>query len=279
VKKVKRIAIIGVGLIGGSIGLDARRKRLAAEVVGVGHRRSSIQKALRLKAIDRGTLDPAKGVSGADIVILATPILRMPELARKMAPGLKKGCIVTDVGSTKLMITRKIERALPRGVYFVGGHPMAGSEKRGVDLARRDLFKNSICILTKTLGTNAGALNAVSRLWKALGAEIAVLSPKTHDRIVSEISHLPHMLAFTMMNSVDRPSVSYASGSFRDTTRIASSDARIWRDIAVSNKDEIARSISKFKKHLSSLEGMIKKEKLTALEKIFEQARVKRELL
>lgn len=278
-KKAKRIAIIGVGLIGGSIGLDIRRKRLAGEVVGVGHRRSSIQKALKLKAIDRGTLDPAKGVAGADIVILATPILPMPELAAKMAPGLKRGCIVTDVGSTKLMITRKIERVLPRGVYFVGGHPMAGSEKRGVDLARRDLFKRSICILTRTLGTNSGALITVRQLWRALGADVVVLSPKVHDRIASEISHLPHMLAFTMMNSVDKGSVSFASSSFRDTTRIASSDARIWRDIAVSNKDEIMRSISKFKRHLSSLEGMIKKEKLTALEKIFEQARVKRELL
>lgn len=265
-------------MIGGSMGLAIKKKRLAREVVGVGHRRSSINKALKLKTIDSGTLDPVKGVKGADIVVLATPILLMESMVRRIAPYLKKGCIITDVGSSKAVITKKIETLLPKGVSFVGAHPMAGSEKRGVEIARTDLFRNSICILTRTGRTRPASLGAVRRLWASIGARVVILSPKTHDAIVSGISHLPHMVMFALASGVDKKSVRFASTGFKDSTRIASSDPYIWKDIAVSNKGEILRSINRFKGSLTRLEKAIRRQDGAALVKFFKTAKEKREL-
>lgn len=278
-RRFNKIAIIGVGLIGGSIGLALRQRRIARKVVGVGYRRSSIDKAVRLKAIDEGTLDLRKGVEDADIVILATPILSMPSIAKRAKPFLKKGSIITDVGSTKLAITRQIERLLPKRLSFVGGHPMAGSEKRGVEKARGDLFKDSICILTKSPATPAKSLRIIKDMWSTLGAAVTTVSPRAHDRIVSEISHLPHMVIFSMLAGIDKKNLRFASTGLSDATRIASSDARVWRDIAVSNKDELIKSISKFRMSLSQLEKAIKKEDGVALLRIFKRAKNRREIL
>lgn len=277
-KKINKIAIIGVGLIGGSIGLAIKSKRLAKKIVGIGHHRSSINRAIRLKAIDEGTLDLKKGVNGADVVILATPILSMKRIVKKIAPFLKKGCIVTDVGSTKTDIVKNLTEILPAGVFFVGGHPMAGSEKRGVIKARKDLFNNSICILTKEKSTNRSALKLIKGLWSGLGTCVKVLSPHMHDRAVSQISHLPHMIVFSMLGAIEKNSLKLASRGFYDTTRIASSDANIWKDIAISNKKEILKSISQFKKNLSALEKAINKKDSRALMQIFKNAKKKKEL-
>lgn len=278
-KKINKITIIGVGLIGGSIGLAIKAKRLARKVVGVGHHQSSINRAIRLKTIDQGTLNINEGVRGADIVILAVPILSMTRITKKMIPSLKKGCIVTDVGSTKSRLTRDIVKVLPRGIDYVGGHPMAGSEKRGVDKAVKGLFKGSLCILTRSGRSSARSLNTIKGLWKALGTKVIVLSPKAHDKVVSEISHLPHMLVFSMLAGVGRESLKFASSGFSDTTRIASSDAKVWKDIAISNKDEILKSISRFKKSLLSLEKAIRKEDSSSLLRTFKEAKAKRESL
>jgi len=276
-RKYGKITIVGVGLIGGSIGLAIKKKRLAKEVIGVGHRASSIKKAIKKRTIDRGTLNLREGVRGTDIVILAAPVLTIPKLARKMAGSLKRGSIVTDVGSVKSYLTDQLEGVFPRGVHFVGGHPMAGSEKRGVDKAKADLFKSSLCILTKTKRTDRRALAKVKNLWEDLGAEIILLSPQTHDRFVSEISHLPHMVVFAMLNSINTGSLRFASTGFFDTTRIASSDARIWKDIAISNKREILNSIDKFKKELLLIEKSIKENDSEKLISIFSRARKKKE--
>ncbi|MBL7069631.1 MAG: prephenate dehydrogenase [Candidatus Omnitrophica bacterium] len=278
-RKLDKVTIVGVGLIGGSIGLALKQKRLARQIIGVGHRKVSIDKAVRLKAVGQGTLDLTSGVKGADIVILATPILTMTKIVKKIAPHLKKGCIVTDVGSTKFEVVREVEKILPRGVNFIGGHPMAGSEKRGAEKARKNLFKGSICILTKTKSTKAKSLKVVRDLWSAIGAEVVTLSPKAHDRVVSQISHLPHMVIFSMLSGIDNGSLRFASTGFYDTTRIASSDAKIWRDIAISNGDEIVKSIFKFKKDLSVLEKAIKKKESATLLSIFKGAKRKRHLL
>jgi len=278
-KRLNKVAIVGVGLIGGSIGLALKRKRLAREVAGIGHRRSSIKKAVELRTIDWGTLDLKRGVEDADVVILATPILTMTKIVKKIAPYLKKGCIVTDVGSTKFRLVRDIETLLPKGIDFIGGHPMAGSEKRGVEKTKEDLFRNSICILTKTKSTKARPLKAIKALWSAMGAEVITLSPKTHDRIASQISHLPHMVIFSMLAGIDNESLRFASTGFCDTTRIASSDARIWRDIAISNKEEILKSISKFKRDLSELNRAIRRSDDATLMRIFENSKAKRDSL
>ncbi len=278
-KKFEKVVIIGVGLIGGSIGLSLKANRLARKVIGVGHRKSSIKAALRLKTIDSGTLNPVLAVKGADLVILATPILLIEGMVRRIAPHLKKGCIVTDVGSTKTMITNKITRLMPRGVRFIGGHPMAGSEKRGVAYARRDLFKGSITILTRTGKTDSKALSMVKALWTALGARVIILTPKKHDKVVSQISHLPHMVVFSLLDSIDRSDIKFASSGLGDATRIALSDAKIWKDIAISNEKEILASISKFKKRLKDLEQALKNKDTKRLLQIFKSARAKRETL
>ncbi|NQT06847.1 MAG: prephenate dehydrogenase [Candidatus Omnitrophica bacterium] len=278
-KRVDKIVIVGVGLIGGSIGLALKRRQLASEIIGVGHRKSSIDKAVRLKAIDSGTLNIKDGVKGADIVIFATPILTMTGLLKKALPNLKKGCIITDVGSTKSTLTKEIESILSGRASFIGGHPMAGSEKRGVEKANASLFKGSLCILTNTQKADERSLKTIKELWTALEAKVVVLSPVLHDKIVSEISHLPHIAAFSIIEAIDKSSLKFASRGFHDTTRIASSDAKVWKDIAISNKGEILRTITNFKKRLSAIERAIEKGDGAALLRIFKRAKAKRESL
>jgi len=277
--KFDKIAIIGVGLIGGSIGLAIKSKKLARKVVGIGHRQSSINRALKRRVIDVGTLNPKEGVRDANIVILATPILSMLSMVKRIAPFLKEGAILTDVGSTKETLTRQVEKVLPKSVGFVGGHPMAGSEKRGVDQAKKDLFSDSLCILTKTRSTDKSSLNTLKGFWREIGAEVMILSPEKHDRIVSQISHLPHMVVFSMLAGIDTESLKFASSGFCDTTRIAASDAKIWRDIAITNKNEILRSISLFKRNLFFLEEALRKEDSAALLRIFGKANNRRGIL
>ncbi len=276
-KKVKKIAIVGVGLIGGSIGLAIKRKRLAKEVIGIGHRKSSIRKAIRLKAVDKGTLNLKSGVKDADIIILATPVLMIPKMAAKLKRSVKKGAIITDVGSTKSFLTNRLEKILPKHAHFVGAHPMAGSEKRGVDKARSDLFKNSICVITKTRKTNKSAFSTIKSLWSRIGAKTVVLDPNAHDRIISEVSHLPHMVVFALLNAIEKKSLKLASTGLRDTTRIASSDALVWKDIAISNKHEILKSIKKFKSSLGSLERAIRSGSSGKLLSTFNKAKAKRD--
>lgn len=276
----RRIAIIGVGLIGGSIGEAVKKKCLAGSVVGIGRRASSIDEALRRGAIDKGTLDPESGVRGADLVIIATPIGLMPEIVKRMRGSLRKGCIVTDVGSTKSEIVRSLERLMPKGTSFVGSHPLAGSEKRGIAFAQEDLLRGSIVIMTKTKKTNKAALRKLSVFWKALGVgRVVIKSPADHDRIVAEISHLPHIAASALMNSASERSLEFASTGFKDTTRIAASDPAIWRDICVTNKKEIIRALGRYERNIARLKKLIKSGSSARLRREFERSKARREKL
>jgi len=276
----RKVAIIGVGLIGGSIGEAIKKKRLAGTVIGVGHRASSIDEALKRGAIDKGTLDAVKGVAGADLVIIATPVRLIPEVARKISRSLKKGCVVTDVGSTKTEIVRSLERILPKGVDFVGSHPLAGSEKRGIVFAQDDLLKGSIVIMTKTKKTKISSLNRLSGFWRSLGVErVAIRSPEDHDRIVAEISHLPHIAAVAIVNSASDQSLEFASTGFKDTTRIAASDPDIWRDICVTNRKEIIKALEKYERNITRLKKFVKNGSAAQLRKEFERSKARREKL
>ncbi|MFH1996958.1 MAG: prephenate dehydrogenase/arogenate dehydrogenase family protein [Candidatus Omnitrophota bacterium] len=243
---INKVTIVGVGLIGGSIGLAVKKKKLAKEVVGVFRRRSSITKALRVRAVDRGTLDLADGARGADLVIIATPVGMIPVMAKAAAKHLKRGAIITDVGSVKGPICRVIERAIGAGISFVGGHPMAGSEKSGPEFGEAGLFEGSVCILTRTSRTRAGALRVIARFWRSVGADVSVMDPDLHDTIVAGVSHLPHIVAQTLCLSVGRESLKYASGSFRDTTRVASLNAGVWLDIFSANRKNVVKEIDRF---------------------------------
>jgi len=276
----KKVAILGVGLIGGSIGEAIKKKRLAATVIGIGHRASSIAEAHKRGAIDKGTLDAVKGVAGADLVIIATPVCLIPAAARRISRSLKKGCVVTDVGSTKAEIVRSLERILPKGVDFVGSHPLAGSEKRGISFAQDDLLKGSVVIMTKTKKTKASSLNRLSRFWRSLGVErVAIRSPEDHDRIVAEISHLPHIAAAALVNTANEKSLEFASSGFKDTTRIAASDPAIWRDICVTNRKQIVKALERYEKNIATLKKLIKGGSAARLKKEFERSKKRREKL
>ena len=276
----RKVAIIGVGLIGGSIGEAIKRRGLAGTVVGIGRRTSSIKEALRRNAIDEGTLDLRKGVRGAGLVIIATPVGLISKIAKKISGSLDEGCIITDVGSTKAEIVRSLEHIVPKKAHFVGSHPLAGSEKRGVKFAQEDLFKGSIVIMTKTNKTKKSALDKLNGFWKSLGVgRIVIKSPEEHDRIVAEISHLPHIAAAAMMNTASDRSLEFASSGFKDTTRIAASDPDIWRDICVTNRKQILKALERYERNIVRLKKLIKDGSSSQLRKEFERSKARREKL
>ena len=250
-RQFERIAIIGVGLIGGSVGLAIKKKGLAKEVVGIFRRRSTLVRALRHGAIDRGTLDLKDGVSGASLVVVATNVGTIAKLAKKALPFMKRGSVLTDAGSVKADIAKEIEAAIPSGVSFVGAHPMAGSEKAGVEFASDDLFENALVILTKTKNTDKRALDAMARFWRSLGAKVVIMRPDAHDRRVAMISHLPHMAALGLCLAQSIDDLPLAAGGFKDTTRTASSDPEMWRDILEANARCAIRALDRFSKEIA----------------------------
>lgn len=274
----RRVAIIGVGLIGGSVGKAIKKRGLADTVVGIGRRVSSIKEALRRGAIDEGTLDPVKGIRGADLVIIATPVGLIPEIARKISGSLSKGCIMTDVGSTKGEVVRSLERVMPKDSHFIGSHPLAGSEKRGVKFAQENLLKGSVVIMTKTKRTKKAALDKLSEFWRSLGVgRVVITSPDEHDTVVAEISHLPHIAAVAIVNTASDKSLEFASSGFKDTTRIAASDPGIWRDICVTNRRQIIKAIERYERNIVRLKNLIRNGSAAQLRKEFERSKARRE--
>lgn len=252
------VAIIGTGLIGGSIGLGLKKKRLARLVIGVGHRKASIDKAVQIKAIDEGTIDIKKSVSHADIVILATSVDLIPRLARKVIPLMKRSAILTDVGSTKEYIVSQITKDIKdicgrNNLNFIGAHPLAGSEQRGIESARPDLFEGSVCVLTPTNLTSKRYVEEIADMWKALGAKISILKPHVHDEIVAFISHLPHFVASGLTNVVDRKYWKFGANGLRDTTRIASGDPELWLNILKQNRERIIEALRCFSNEMESV--------------------------
>lgn len=250
-RQFKKITIVGVGLIGGSVGLAAKAKGVSDEVIGVFRHKSTLKKALKYKAVDRGTLDLRAGVKDAAIIVLAAPVHTIPKLAREVAGYAKRGAVITDVGSTKVWIVKVIEDILKSrpSIFFVGAHPMAGSEQQGVEHARHDLLEGAPCIITKTGRTDERALKSVTLFWKSLGSNVTIMNPLEHDRAVSLISHLPHIVAFSLAGAVPEKMLKFAAEGFRDTTRAAASDPGLWADIFLTNKGEIAKAGKLFEKY------------------------------
>jgi prephenate dehydrogenase len=239
-----KVAIVGPGLVGGSIGMGLKRSGLAGEVIGIGHRQVSVERAVALGAIDRGTLALEEGVSAADLVLLCTGVEVAPLLAARAIPRMRPGSILSDVASTKQQITDRIESLLGnRGVSYLATHPMAGLEKRGIEAARADLFQGSTCLFTPTPHTTPEAKERLTRLWNALGARVKELDPQTHDRLIGQISHLPHVVAATLVNAVSREALEFAATGFRDATRIAAGEPELWAEILLSNRHNIVSGL------------------------------------
>lgn len=258
--RFKKIAIIGVGLIGGSVGLAVKKRRLARQVTGVFRHLTTMRRALRRKAVDAGFMDMAGGVKDADLIIIGSPVFSIPRLAADAAKHAKRGAIITDVGSTKAYIVDKMERSLKNSkAVFIGSHPMAGSEKAGVEAARADLFESSPCIVTRTARSDLKALAAVAAFWKSVGARVKILTPSEHDRAVALVSHLPHIVAFSLAGSVPAGALEFAAEGFKDTTRVASSDPDLWSDIFLTNRKEILMSAGLFRKYYNGILSAISK--------------------
>ena len=280
-KSFNKVAIIGVGLIGGSIGLALKRRRVAGRVIGVFRKTSTLKRALRRKAVDEGFMDVRSGVKDADLIIISSPVMSIPGLVSDAARYAKRGAIITDAGSTKGWIVKTIEKRLGkrRAVKFIGSHPMAGSERTGVDNAVADLFCGSPCIVTRTLSADKAALGKVVKLWRALGAKVSIMSPGEHDRAISLVSHLPHIAAFGVAGAVGEKDIRYAAEGFRDVTRVASSDAELWADIFLTNRIEAARAVKLFEGYVSGIMRAIKEGDRARLVKLLKLSKVKRDKL
>jgi prephenate dehydrogenase len=279
----RKITIVGVGLLGGSIGLAARQRRLAREVAGFVRRKSSLKDCERAGAVDYATTDLLAAVSNADLVILCTPLAQMRSLAQQFLPALKPGAIVTDVGSVKAGVVRELETIIAKtGAHFVGSHPMAGGEKMGVLAARSDLFVNAVNILTPTKKSNAGAVRKLEKFWKSLGARVLKMDAAQHDLLVSRSSHLPHIVAATLANLVLNPTgpktqAALCATGFRDTTRIASGSPEMWRDIALANRANLSQSVTAFINELKKFQSALKRGDARAVEIFYATAKERRD--
>jgi len=273
------MTIIGVGLIGGSLGLASKKKKAVKHVVGFGRRRGALHKAVSLNAIDRYFLTLPKAVKDADLIVLATPVGTFEKLCRAIGPHLQEGAIVTDVGSVKGDLVARLQEALPAHVHFVGGHPIAGREKSGVLAASGTLFQGARTLLTPNAHTDRKALKKISALWKAVGAKVSEVDPFDHDRILGLASHLPHLVAYALMETLTHPRVAglapvqYSAGGFRDFTRIAASSAEMWRDIFLYNKDAMVEAIDLYQETLEKLKKQIIGEKGDDLLQTLEHAK------
>jgi prephenate dehydrogenase len=245
VNELRSISIIGVGLLGGSIGLAFRAAGGLAERVGVGRRRSSITRAISVGAIDRGTVSHRAGLRNADLAIVCTPIGRFEAVFRQLAEHLPDGAIVTDVGSTKAHVMEAAARLLPPRLRFVGSHPMAGSENAGVDFARADLFQRAQCLVVPPeQDPDPAAVDLVESFWQMLGMRTARIEAFQHDMLVAQISHLPHVVASALIQvATEGGSLDMAASGFQDTTRVASGHPQMWLDILMTNRQGIAQAI------------------------------------
>lgn len=250
-----RVAILGPGLIGGSVALSLRANSPLTKVAVWGRRPDQLAEILRRGIADSVEADPAAAVRDADLVVLCTPVGCMKDLARAILPGLSASAAVTDAGSVKASVVNQLEPIL--GGRFVGAHPMAGSERSGLGAAKAHLFAGAPCLITPTEGTDRAALRAVSGFWKSLGCTVTTMGAAEHDRLVAKISHLPHALAFALVNlivdTLPGEAQQLAGGSFRDATRVASSDPTLWTGILTENRTEVAAALREMSKLLKSM--------------------------
>ena len=256
---IDKLAVVGVGLIGGSLALALKEAGAVGHVVGIGRGLPNLETALRLGVVDSYTLDLAEGVADADVIFLATPVQALGTVAEQAMPHLKAGAIITDGGSVKQAVIDAIEPHLRDDVHFVPGHPIAGTENSGAEAAFATLYRDRRCILTPTGKTASEALDRILRMWQLVGSQVVIMDVEKHDRVLAAISHLPHMVAYALVNAVgsyDRYNeniLEYSAGGFRDFTRIASSDPTMWRDIAMTNREALIEMMEQFETFFAEL--------------------------
>ncbi len=276
----KRLALIGFGLIGGSIARAARAQGLASEIVATAHSAKSRARVAELGVVDRVLETNAEAVKGADLVILCIPVGACGPVAEEIAPFLEKGAVVSDVGSVKGAIARDMGPHIPPGVHFVPAHPVAGTEHSGPDSGFPELFINRWCILTPPDGTDVAAVEKLRAFWAGLGARVEIMTPDHHDLVLAITSHLPHLIAYTIVGTADELAqvtssevIKFSAGGFRDFTRIAASDPTMWRDVFLANKEAVLEMLGTFNEDLSKLTRAIRRNDGEALFEHFTRTR------
>ena len=267
------LAIIGVGLIGGSVGLAARKHHVADRIVGIGRHEQSLAKAKSLGVIDTFSTDLAAAVANIDLVIVCTPVEMIAEQVRNVALHAAPGTLITDCGSTKAALVKQIESDLRKSksqVDFVGSHPMAGSEKTGVEHARADLFENRAVIITPTKKTKPEALARITDFWLALGAKVLLFSPAEHDALVASASHVPHVISAALAAATPQECLPLVAGGWLDTTRVAAGDVELWRQILSQNRSHVLKGLARFEKVLHALRAALEHENDAKLVQLLE---------
>ncbi len=278
-----RVAVIGVGLIGGSFALALKKAGAASHIVGVGRSEQNLGLALERGIIDEAERDAARAAASADLVLVASPVAQFPEIFARIGGVLKPEAVLTDGGSTKRDVVRAAREALgPRVAQFVPAHPIAGAEKSGAAAATAELFRDRRVILTPLPENGEAAVARVREAWSACGARLSVMNPEDHDAVLAAVSHLPHVLAYALVHDIARRGnaaelFGLAAGGFRDFTRIASSHPEMWRDICLANRDRILEETKRFRAALSDVEALIEAGQGEALEKLFAGAREARD--
>lgn len=278
-----RVALIGLGLIGSSISHAARRAGLVGTIAGSARTPATLKKALELGIIQDGLASAAEAVADADLVVLCTPVGACGAIAQEIAPHLKAGAILTDVGSVKSAIVRDVAPHVPHGVHFIPGHPIAGTEQSGPEAGFAELFDGRWTILTPAADADAAAVSKLTAFWQGLGANVEIMDPEHHDMVLAITSHVPHLIAYNIVNTAahlervtDREVIKFSASGFRDFTRIAASDPVMWRDIFLNNREAVLEMLGRFSEDLTALQKAIRYGDGDTLFELFANARTMR---
>jgi len=276
----ERVAFIGIGHIGSSLARLLRREKMAGTIIASARRKETLDTVMRLGLADAVTDDPATAVKDADLVVIATPLSTYREIGQAIAPALKPGAIVTDVGSVKSLVVRELIPLLPASIRVVPGHPVAGTENSGPESGFPEVFQNRWCILTPVPGGDAAALDQVTRMWQAGGMNVVTMDPEHHDTVLAITSHLPHLIAYTIVGTatdleetLKSEVIKFSASGFRDFTRIAASDPVMWRDIFLNNREAVLAVLQRFNEDLTALQRAIRWGEGDKLQELFTRTR------
>ena len=279
----ERVALIGLGLIGSSLSHAMRRAGLARAIVGHARTAKTRETALRLRLVDTAYATAAEAAKGADLVILCAPVGAYAALAEEMAPVLDRGAILTDVGSVKGAVVRDVGPSVPKGVHFIPGHPIAGTEHSGPESGFAELFDGRWCVLTPPVGADGAAVEKLAQFWRACGSNVEVMDADHHDLVLAITSHVPHLIAYNIVNTAhhlervtDSEVIKFSAGGFRDFTRIAASDPVMWRDVFLNNKEAVLEMLGRFSEDLTALQRAFRYGEAETLHRLFTEARATR---
>ncbi len=278
----ENITIIGIGLMGSSFALSIKKQGFKGKITGIGRKEENLIKAKELGIIDEYSTVYTEGVKNADLILLSSPVGQFEQIIKNIKQNIKTGAIVTDVGSVKAEIVKKLEPLIPKSVSFVGSHPIAGKECPGINAATAELFKNARCVITPSTNTNKDALDKIVNLWNYIGTKTMLMSPEEHDSIFAAVSHLPHVVAYALVNSIldfDNNILHLGGRGLKDMTRIALSPTELWRDICAYNRKDILKTLKNFSSSVSQMIRLFEESDWTSLEKEFIRAKEARQFI